>query len=79
MEGTLPPVTNVFRDVFNDDELVISRETTAQDIADWDSAMHVSLIVQIEKAFGVRFSSTEVANPQNVGELVHLVEAKGPR
>jgi acyl carrier protein len=79
MEGTLPRVTEVFRDVFNDDELVISRSTTAEDIVDWDSFMHVSLIIRIEKSFGIRFSSTEVANLRNVGELVDLVEAKSPR
>jgi acyl carrier protein len=79
MEGTLTRVTDVFRSVFDDDELVISRSTTAKDIADWDSVMHVSLIIQIEKTFGIRFSSTEVANLQNVGELLDLVEAKGPR
>ena len=79
MEATFARVAEVFQDVFNDDELVISRSTTAKDVADWDSVMHVSLIIRIEKAFGIRFSSTEVANLQNVGELIDLVEAKGPR
>jgi acyl carrier protein len=79
MERTLTRVTDVFRDVFNDDELVISRNTTAKDIPDWDSVMHVSLVIQVEKAFGIRFSSTEVAQLQNVGELVDLVDGKGPR
>jgi acyl carrier protein len=79
MEATLGRVTDVFRDLFNDDELVVSRSTTAKDIVDWDSVMHVSLIIQIEKAFGVRFSSTEVANLEDVGELIDLVEAKGRR
>jgi acyl carrier protein len=77
MEATLTRVTEVFRDVFNDDELLISRSTTAKDIADWDSVMHVSLIIQVEKAFGIRFLSTEVASLKNVGELLDLVEAKG--
>jgi acyl carrier protein len=79
MEGSLTRVTEVFRDVFNDDELVISRSTTAKDIADWDSVKHVSLVTQIEKAFGIRFSSTELANSQNVGELVDLIDAKRAR
>ena len=73
----LTRVNEVFREVFNDDELAISRETTAKDIADWDSIMHVSLIVTIEKAFGIRFSSSEVAGLQNVGELVDLIDSKG--
>jgi acyl carrier protein len=44
-------ITEIFRDVFNDDQLVISRQTTAKDVEDWDSVMHVSLILQVEKAF----------------------------
>jgi acyl carrier protein len=79
MAATLARINEVFQDVFNDDELVISRDTSAKDIAEWDSVMHVSLIIKIEKAFRVRFSSAEVANLQNVGELLDLVEAKGRR
>jgi acyl carrier protein len=68
---------DIFRDVFNDEDLVISRETSAKDVEEWDSVMHVSLIVNVEKAFGVRFSSSEVAKLQNVGELADLIELKG--
>ena len=68
---------DIFRDVFNDEDLVISRETSAKDVEEWDSVMHVSLIVNVEKAFGVRFSSSEVAKLQNVGELADLIESKG--
>ena len=77
MEDTLKRVNEIFCDVFNDEDLVISRQTTAKDISDWDSIMHVSLIVTIEKAFGIRFSSSEVAGLQNVGELVDVIDAKG--
>jgi acyl carrier protein len=73
----LERITEVFREVFNDEDLIISRETSANDIPEWDSVMHVSLIIRVEKAFGVRFSSTEVAKLQNVGELADLIEAKG--
>jgi acyl carrier protein len=68
---------DIFRDVFNDEDLVISRETSAKDVDEWDSVMHVSLIVNVEKVFGVRFSSSEVAKLQNVGELADLIESKG--
>ena len=76
MTDTLVRVNTIFCDVFNDDELVISRQTTAKDVQDWDSIMHVSLVVTIEKAFGIRFSSSEVAGLQNVGELVDLIDSK---
>jgi acyl carrier protein len=77
MEATLTRVTEVFRDLFGDEKLAISRTTTARDIPDWDSVMHVSLVMQLEKAFGVRFLSTEIGNLQSVGELVDLIDAKG--
>ena len=74
---SLERLGDIFRDVFNDEDLVISRETSAKDVEEWDSVMHVSLIVNVEKAFGVRFSSSEVAKLQNVGELADLIESKG--
>jgi len=79
MECTLTRVSEVFRDLFNDKELAVSRSTTAKDIADLDSVMHVSLVLQIEKTFGIRFSSSELGNLQNVGEMVDLIEAKAAR
>ena len=77
MADTLARVKTIFCDVFNDEELTVSRQTTAKDVEDWDSIMHVSLVVTIEKAFGIRFSSSEVAGLQNVGELVDLIDSKG--
>jgi acyl carrier protein len=76
MVETIGRLTEIFRDVFDDDELEIARTTSAKDVENWDSLSHVTLIVQIEKAFGVRFTSAEVANLQNVGELIDLIERK---
>ena len=76
MAETAARLTEVFREVFNDDELTIARETTAKHLPEWDSLMHVTLIVNVEKRFGVRFSSAEVAHLQNVGELIDLIDAK---
>lgn len=73
MSDMLTRINEVFRDVFDDDEINVSRATTAQDIEDWGSLMHVTLMVNMEKAFGVRFSSREVASLKNVGELVDLI------
>jgi acyl carrier protein len=72
----LQRVGEVFRDVFDADDLPIDRETTAADVNGWDSLMHVRLMIAIEKAFGVRFSSSEVAGLPNVGALVDLVQRK---
>ena len=75
MTDTFDKLTDVFRDVFDDEELTVTRETTASDVPAWDSLMHVTLIVAVEKSFGVRFKSSDVASLQNVGELVDLIEA----
>jgi acyl carrier protein len=77
MSDVLSQLNHVFQDVFDDDELSISPETTAQDVEGWDSLMHVTLMVNIERAFGIRFSSSEVASLKNVGELVDLIARRG--
>ena len=71
---TLQRVTDVFRDVFDTPDLVVNRQTTAADVLGWDSLMHVRLVIGIEKAFGIRFSSSEVASFANVGDLIDAVE-----
>jgi acyl carrier protein len=66
-------LTDIFRDTFENSELTIGPETTAKDIEDWDSLAHVQLLVAIEKAFGIRFNTGEVASLANVGEMVELI------
>ena len=74
MSSTLARVTEVFRDVFEDETLEVTRDTSARDIEDWDSLMHVSLVVAVEREFAVRFSSGDVARLHDVGALVDLIE-----
>ena len=76
MADTLERLKEVFFDVFDDDEINLSRDTTAADVDEWDSLMHVNLVLATERAFNVRFSSTEVAQLVDVGELVDLIDAK---
>ena len=76
MNGISSELTAVFRDVFEDDALVVARETSARDVPGWDSLMHVTLILQVERRFGVRFSSGEVAMLRNAGELQDLINAR---
>jgi acyl carrier protein len=76
MDTTLDRLNEVFREVFDDEDLEVTWATTARDIEGWDSLMHVTLMVNVEKRFGVRFSSYEVAGLKDVGELADLVESK---
>ena len=68
--GLLHPI---FRDVFDDDELVIETKTTANDIDGWDSLTHIRLVISIEKAFDLRFTAAEISELENVGEMVELI------
>lgn len=66
-------VTEIFRDVFDDGSIVIDDETTAADIEDWDSLTHITLVSEIEDAFGYKFSMKDVLGMKNVGEMMDLL------
>ena len=68
--GLLHPI---FRDVFDDDELVIKANTTAKDIDGWDGLTHIRLVISIEKALDLRFTAAEISELENVGEMVELI------
>ena len=68
-------LTPVFEDVF-DEEIALTPELSADDVEDWDSVTHIRLILAIEEAFGVKFAAAEIGEPENVGELVALIERK---
>ena len=69
-------LTPIFRDVFNDDALVVSEGMTAADVPTWDSLSNINMIIAVEKAFGVKFSIKDVRNLKNVGELLELIKRK---
>jgi acyl carrier protein len=66
----------VFRDVFDDDNLVLRSDLTAADVENWDSLAHINLILGIEREFKVRFTTAEVASLKNAGDLEALVQKK---
>lgn len=67
-------VNEIFRDIFDDEELCVSAETTAADVDGWDSLVHVNLVIAIEKCFGVKFKMEEYATLKNVGVMIDLIE-----
>ena len=66
----------IFRDVFDDESLMISEETTADDIEDWDSFAQMNLIVAMEKQFGMKFNIKEINSLKNVGEMIGLIKTR---
>ena len=75
-EEILLKLTEIFREELDNEEIVISDETTAEDIEEWDSLSHIQLIVAIEKAFKIRFTSSEIQSWNNVGEMMDSLQAK---
>ena len=69
----LKKVNEIFCDVFDDKTIVISDETTASDIEDWDSLMQIELITEHESFFGLKFGMKEVLNMKNVGEMIDII------
>ena len=67
---------NIFREVFNDPDLVVSEDTTAADVHDWDSFNHMNLVMFIEEEFSVSFSTKEIGQMARVGDLIQLLQQK---
>jgi len=69
-------LTDIFREVFDDQQIVLHPDTTAADIADWDSFNHINIIVGAETRFGIKFQTSEVESLKNVGDMVTTIERK---
>lgn len=72
----LSRVQEIFCDVLDNEDLVLTMTTTASDVEDWDSLTHIQLIVAIEKHFGIKFTSKEILSWANVGEMVDCIDSK---
>jgi acyl carrier protein len=69
-------LTEIFRDLFDDDTLVLRPDITAADVPGWDSFNHVNLIVAVEARFNIKFKTAEIEGLRNVGHLVEVIESK---
>jgi acyl carrier protein len=69
-------LTDIFRELFANDDIVLTPTTTAADIEGWDSFNHISVIVAVETRFGVKMSTGEIEKLVDVGALVAAIESK---
>jgi acyl carrier protein len=74
--NTLVELTNVFRKVFDDNELTLTPQTTSNDVPGWDSFSHINLMVTVENHFGIKFKDKEMNTFKNVGELLDSITTK---
>ena len=75
-EEIMKKIGEIFCEVFDDDNLVITEQTSAKDIEDWDSLMNINLIAAMEDTFGIRFALKEVSDMQCVGDAADIIERK---
>jgi acyl carrier protein len=69
-------LNSIFRMVFDNEDINLRPEMTANDVDGWDSLSHVNLILAVEKGFGIRFTQRELLTFRNVGDLLHSIEIK---
>ena len=69
-------LTDILRDVFNDNSLLATPELTAADVDGWDSFSHLRLMLTVERSFGVDFAASQMSSLKNVGELAELIASK---
>lgn len=76
IEKVLEALNKIFQDVVDDPNVALKRETTAQDVDDWDSLNHITFVVAIEKYFKIKFSSAEIRSWANVGDMCDAIAQK---
>lgn len=69
-------LNEVFRDVFDDDDITVNDATTAKDVDGWDSLEHINLINAVEQEFGVKFPMGKIVSMKNVGEMADFIASQ---
>lgn len=75
----LDQLTQIFREIFDNNDITLNMDTTAEDIEGWDSFNHINIIVAAETRFSIKFATAEIEGLRNVGELVELIAKKTQR
>ena len=73
---TLEELEPIFRQVFDDEAIMLQRETNSDDIDEWDSLTHMNLVVALELRFKIKFALGELQKLRNVGEMLDLINRK---
>lgn len=66
----------IFCDVFDDEDIIISENLTAEDVEEWDSLSHITMVLTLESEFSIKLKAAEVGNLANVGSLIDIISAR---
>ncbi len=72
----LTELTAIMRDVLDEPSVTLTRETTASDIAGWDSMTNITFVVEVERQFGIKFKTAEIEEMSHVGDMMGIIAAK---
>ena len=75
-DGIKNKLNEIFRDLFDDNKLEISENTTPMDIEDWDSLSNIDIVLMVESEFNIKISTKEMANFITVGDLIEIISSK---
>ena len=75
-KNVISKLTDIFREIFNNEDIILDIKMTAKDIDNWDSLTHMLLIAEIEKKFSIKFKLKELNNLDNVGNLIEIINEK---
>ena len=78
-EVIMQRLVQIFKDVFDLDDVVLTPDTTADDIEEWDSLEHINLISAVESSFKMKFKMKEISTMKNVGEMISIIEERAKR
>jgi acyl carrier protein len=69
-------LTEIFHEIFNDNNIVLRDDMTAADVENWDSLTHMLMITKVEEVFGIKFKLKELNKLKMVGDLISIIESK---
>ena len=75
-EEILAELQGIFRDILDQPDLVLTRDSNASNVEDWDSLAHINLLTTIEKEFGIKFALNELQELKDVGDMIELIQKK---
>jgi acyl carrier protein len=76
MDSILEEVQSIFRDILDQPDLILTRDSNASTVEDWDSLAHINLVSAIEKHYKIKFALGELQELKNVGDMIDLIQAK---